>query len=426
MKKEKNKRKRTSSACNIITDFDQIREILDNIDQKDLLDRLSDKKRYMLIDKRITFADVVTSGKGSYGVKDKTKSNFTEKAIENRVEKNKLFYNTNSEIIQYEKKNAKNMVFFCETHQSCIHIPKKMYEFMGLHGEASSNKGFSLNTGKYKTFLVNSCIDSYFDKATTEELLRRYDRLNSKNGHWKIEDISLNEGYFTQIDLHLGVHGLGLVKLDKEFSNLRQAIFAKDKMYVLVEKDESDNCNLYLMFFRNPKFFIIMKRPLPIYIYANDESEEKEDVRESRKGQAKWRDTLAGLAIAANPEDSGLIECPFTNITVDYDNEGTLLRASHILAYAKCKNSDGSINAEKAYDPDNGFLVTANVDALFDKYLITVNPESNEVIKSKMVSSQLIKDLNIVKKIDSSFLSVKKKEYLKYHYDTFKEKEAKR
>ncbi|WP_299761530.1 HNH endonuclease signature motif containing protein [Ramlibacter sp.] len=56
-----------------------------------------------------------------------------------------------------------------------------------------------------------------------------------------------------------------------------------------------------------------------------------------------------------------------------------VLRASHILAWSKCSSY------EEKLDPNNGLLLAANLDALFDRYLITF-AANGELVQSPRIS----------------------------------------
>lgn len=101
-----------------------------------------------------------------------------------------------------------------------------------------------------------------------------------------------------------------------------------------------------------------------------------------------------------------------------------ILRASHIKAYSKCKDGRGDIKVEEAYDLDNGFLVIADVDALFDKYLISVNPDDGKIVTSSLLSKDVLDHLSLKKSVDSRFMSEKKKTYLQIHYNEFEKRRA--
>lgn len=110
--------------------------------------------------------------------------------------------------------------------------------------------------------------------------------------------------------------------------------------------------------------------------------------------------------------------CPFTYITADYNSLKTLYRASHIKSFSKC-------NIDEAYDLNNGLLLCANADALFDKHLITVS-ENKELIFSFLIEhdGQLIQMLRLNNEIFKGILNEKRMRYLEYHREEFLQKEA--
>lgn len=419
--KRQGKRKRNSSNFRIVTDYHQIEEELDVLGQKKLWSELSPKNTYLFVEKILTFADIPTYGKYCYDEKIKKKKDaFSDQSIKQRAESNYLFYLTKSEIAAYELKNKKKKVFFCETKQSNISMPEAFYDFLGLDGGSRANKGTSLNSGIYSTFIVNSCIKDCFEEKITNETFAKLGRTALA----KSIDIDTSN-VFSRVELHIAVHGIG-IKSDEFFHALRGNMFAKDKLCTLVERTADGRYRLFFMVYRNPKFYVLNNRLMPSFLLASYAIEEEDEKKvESRRGQARWRNMLAEYALTLSVEDTSKVVCPFTRIEVQYPAEATLLRASHIKAYAKCKNADDTINLEEAYDRENGFLVTANVDALFDKYLITVKPDGT-VVTSKSVSQSLVFDkLGIVKKIDPKYISEKKKQYLKVHYETFLDRESK-
>ncbi|WP_321918062.1 MULTISPECIES: HNH endonuclease signature motif containing protein [unclassified Paraburkholderia] len=90
-------------------------------------------------------------------------------------------------------------------------------------------------------------------------------------------------------------------------------------------------------------------------IQASKESpERKRMLVEARMGQGKYRDDLL--------KEFGS-SCVVTRLSVV-----GVLRASHIVPYAKSELHEQT-------DPQNGLLLAANVDALFDRYLITFAPD---------------------------------------------------
>lgn len=87
----------------------------------------------------------------------------------------------------------------------------------------------------------------------------------------------------------------------------------------------------------------------------------------------------------------------------------SLLRASHIKPW---RDSD---NKEKL-DPNNGILLSANVDALFDIGLVTFL-DTGELQYSKLLEKDTISQLKLPNKIEKKFKN-SEKAFLKHHRET--------
>ena len=87
-------------------------------------------------------------------------------------------------------------------------------------------------------------------------------------------------------------------------------------------------------------------------------------VVDARRGQGRYRADLLRTF-------SG--RCAVTGLAVR-----EVLRASHALAWALCKTDDQRL------DPNNGLLLSANLDALYDKYLITFTPTGAVVVSPSL------------------------------------------
>ena len=408
----------------IIYDFDAIKEELEINNLKELSSIMKPASKYLLIEKLISFADVTTSRKLRYLTGDKNKSGaFTKEKIEKRIKKNSSFYATFDEMIDWEWKHRSEKVFFCQTKQASIYMPSIFYSFLGVSDPTTRNKPSSNWSGQYQlngkrldVFLCNSSVEKYFTKEATQKTYDKLSRVSSA------DELSIKEGHFTKIDMHVTPHGLGTTA-DKVFAALRNNVFAKDKFVVLVEVKPNGKKQVFVSFFRNPKFFILNDIYNKDYILAKYRDDvDSKGVQESRKGQAKWRDELAEYSISLSADDEGCVECPFTGVRVQYPSESAFLRASHIKAYSKCKDGRGDIKVEEAYDLDNGFLVIADVDALFDKYLISVNPDDGKIVTSCLLSKDVLDHLSLKKSVDSRFMSDKKKIYLQIHYNEFEKR----
>lgn len=107
---------------------------------------------------------------------------------------------------------------------------------------------------------------------------------------------------------------------------------------------------------------------------------EVEAVEKQRRGQVKYRKRL---------EEYWHNRCAVTGIDVP-----EVLRASHAKAWIECETG------EERLSPFNGLLLCANLDALFDKHLISFD-DSGLMLVSKLIPEEQRKLLGIdgVKKI---------------------------
>lgn len=92
---------------------------------------------------------------------------------------------------------------------------------------------------------------------------------------------------------------------------------------------------------------------------------EKSALIKSRVGQGKFRSSL----------EKKWKKCCVTGITVN-----KALRASHIKPWSKCNNTE-------RLDPNNGLLLIANADAIFDSGLISFD-ENGNLIRSPQLSKE--------------------------------------
>lgn len=410
-------------------DFDAVKEELEINNLSELSKNMNQESEYLLIEKMISFADIPTSRKIKYLTEDKTKANaFSKEQIEKRNKGNINFYATFDEMNKWELMNKGT--FFCQTKQASIYMPSVFYEFIDIPNPTtrkkrndnwtnfykSINKDFKLNSSLINCFICNSSVEKYFNNELTQ---KAYNKL----GRDKIsESLTLMDGDFTETDIHITPHGLGKCN-DGVFASLRLNVFAKDKLIVVVEKKINKEINVYFAFYRNPKFFVLNDIYNKDYVLSRySEETHNKDEQETRKGQAKWRDELAEFSLGLSTDDEGFVECPFTGVKVQYPAESAFLRASHIKAYSKCKDAKGEIKIEEAYDLDNGFLVIADVDALFDKYLISVDPITHRIVKANALSKDVIKHLNLKQEVDDKFIGPNKDKYLQLHYQEFKKR----
>ncbi len=409
-------RKRNKSDFKVKYDYQQICEELKVLDMEHVVNQLDPSAQFMLIEKYLTYADIPCFAKFCYTKNDKNKRGaFKSEEIEKRVKKNILFYNDVKDMAKFEIKNKKEKRFFVETKQSNISMPKDFYKFIEVPEPRKQTIDFG---DAFSIYVVKKSLETYFISTKTNTCLNKLGKEETA------KDYDLKDD-FTKIPLSTGVHGIGCEK-NKKFHEIRSNVFAKDKMLTLVEKKNVSgevSYNIYFMFFRNPKFFNIVEESPHYYLGLLFKEEEKTS-EESRTGQAKWRDLLAELEIATKEDNT--VKCPISGCVVNYSHEGTLLRASHIKRYSDCKDANGKIDINEAYDTENGLLITANADALFDKYLISIDPNNGSIVFSKLISKELKTQLKFLRAIEESYLSPKRKVYLEEHYKNFLKKESQR
>jgi|GEM_PF-1748558 hypothetical protein len=124
-----------------------------------------------------------------------------------------------------------------------------------------------------------------------------------------------------------------------------------------------------------------------------DRNKDKETIIKSRVGQGAYRQKLI--------ERWGA-KCSVS----DYSNIDLLI-ASHIKPWKDCNN-------QEAIDPDNGLLLTPNVDSLFDKGLLTFNDDGSIVFSSRLNLVD-IQEFGISNNLKLSDITPKLVEYLSYH-----------
>lgn len=153
------------------------------------------------------------------------------------------------------------------------------------------------------------------------------------------------------------------------------------------------------------------------WIKKIEDLEGKEDkITESvaRQLHSEWKELLAQNMMNLVRQDSRVV-CPFTGVEGDYAKLPMLFIASHIKRFA-----DSSL--KEKYDINNGLLLTANADALFDKYMITVS-EEKELVFSKFLDDDLKRVLNLMEIVMPDVLNEERMGYMKEHRRIFEEKE---
>ena len=361
--------------------------------------------KYTLIYKYLTHSDVIASGKRNE---------------RQGLERNYLNY-LSVEAMQQMVDTGKN---FETAHQSCITVSDTFCEKLGMPSGRGEQR-FVENYGK--VYLVNDTLE-YFSIEYTKQVFEKL----GKDVKWDFDELNLNidkNNELTEINLTYAAHGIGTAR-DVEFHKLRRNLFRNDRLMILIENTDAQN-NVFILLSKNPVFYTILgiKNDKWLKIAEEDikrkeyEMTKKENTAPElvvdRKQQAVWRKRLAEEMMNYTTNEYEVF-CPLTYITVNFENAGTLLRASHIKRYADCTN-------EEKFDLNNGILMCANADALFDKHLFTISA-NGELIFSELIKNErrLINNLLLNQPIFKDILNEQRLHYLEEHRNMFREKEAKR
>lgn len=374
---------------------------------------------YLLIYKYMTHSDLPNKGKRN-GNKES-------------IFKNYLYYLSIEEMMRLEESQETT---FESAKQSNIGLPSNFYTSLGIEQlqrriGAQKTQHNHIRINDYAdVYLVNDTM-KYFNGLYTKRVL---DKLG-KQPTWYNDDIDVNlleDSDFTPIELSHAIHGIG-TSADIEFSKLRLNIFKNDVLIILIESKPNFKKNVFILLEKNPIFFtLIGETNLSWQKYAEKQQQIQEskllgdtavssdEIEKTRKQQSKWRDLLAKEMMNYSVND-GEIFCPFTYLTCNYDELGTLFRASHIKAYTECDN------AQEAFDINNGLLLCANADALFDKHLITISEEKELVFSFLLKNNfKLINNLLLNQPIFKLVLNDERMKYMSIHRKEFYAEEEKR
>ena len=398
-----------ASRINLVYNTDKIREYLmyKSDTMSDYLTKNQDDE-FILLVKQISHSDLTSAGK-------RTK-------IEQPFSKNYLYYLTADEMEEMDRIDNRP---FVTAHQSNIGVPKNIiYDFLSVSDpDESGDEHFKIND-YCEVFLVNDTL-KYF---TIDYSFKIFEKLN-KVPNWNKDEFRIKlQGDFTPIDLSIAAHGIG-VSANLEFDKLRRSIFKSDTMMLLLSKDKYNKLKMFIMFEKNPSFFTLIgegNKSWEKYLEQNNKQEMFEllkqdklsvgEYEKTRKNQSKWRLLLAEEMMGYTTNENEIF-CPLTYITVNFDSAGTLFRASHIKGFADC-------NVDEAFDINNGIIMVANADALFDKHLITIEDDGT-IIFSYLLdrNGKLKQELRLNEKVFKAILNDERKHYLEYHRDVFKAKE---
>lgn len=180
--------------------------------------------------------------------------------------------------------------------------------------------------------------------------------------------------------------------LEKDEKTKSLLLYFELVRYEKLSDVEKNNIFKYSEFNNIKNFESIINDEIP-----SSEIETKRALIKVRWQQGQWRKELL------NKYQNG---CVLTNI-----KHNDLLIASHIKPYSKCKK-------EEACDIENGLLLSALADKLFDKGLMTFDQNGKIIFSKQLEHNNDI--LKIQEHIDINFnliMTEKMRSYMKYHYD---------
>ena len=160
--------------------------------------------------------------------------------------------------------------------------------------------------------------------------------------------------------------------------------------------------SLRLVLRRMQELFVALP-PTPIEIYNTRwhqivagglSATETEETVKQRVGQDVYREALMNYWKGA---------CSVTECTIP-----EILRASHAKEWKNCTT------AEERLDVYNGFLLSANLDALFDKGLISFDDEGKIMLSSQLNESELER-IGVYSDMHLRWVDAHHLPYLKYH-----------
>ncbi|MDY0278901.1 MAG: HNH endonuclease signature motif containing protein [Acholeplasma sp.] len=348
-------------------------------------------------------------------------------------EDNLLYYLSVKEMIDIELRECRP---FETTHQSNIGMQKDFWTDLGMMNPRET-VNFDIDEKRIDNFanvyLVNDTL-RYFCSYYTHRIFKKMHK--SLKTHQSNEfnsnkiDLNLDEGPLTKIKLTQAVHGIG-ISTDIQFSKLRHHMFKNDILFLIIEKN-SKGKNLYIIPVKNPRFFTLIGETNEIWEqYKHLENQKiqrsasllgyNQEEAFVRQYQDRWRNQLAEEMMNFTTKDREVF-CPVTYISANFDTVGTLFRASHIKSY-----SDS--NMDEKYDLNNGLLLVANADALFDKHLISIS-ENKQLLYSFLIEQDALlkQKLLINQDIFKEVLNDERMRYIAVHRQIFffKEEERKR
>lgn len=199
--------------------------------------------------------------------------------------------------------------------------------------------------------------------------------------------------------------------IDKGTNNSSSRWFKLEDIIDVIENKEykmNNKKNMYIVPWEKLKWFfdnILRKEYLTMISDEISKINLLDLKNENTKKYKKYRRLFRELLISNRGVECEILTC---NISIV-----ELLIASHIKP-VNCIVNDNTLDTQQKIkeicDPNNGFLLCPNHDALFDKFLITFNSEGTIKI-SKSIINQVL-DFNLI--LDEKCINISDKQVIKY------------
>lgn len=399
----------------------------------------------ILIRKYLTHSDLLTRGK------------YTDKDFKNY----RLYYQNSEELAELAKKQK-----VATAKQSNIRVPSIFYDVLKLKRyKENGNRQYDILKDSERSVFIPKDSLEHFNLLEFNKLCKINDKCEyDKKINLELTDFGNKcneekEDCIKLDSLHIAAHGIG-TKNDKLFHGIRSFVFKGDVLNILLLNDSNE---IYLFFERNEMYFKLLSKKVPIWSdYSEDDKKsivfslalneldicrkidedqhgeinkiieeyeknynktivsclQEERAPKKRWYQKKWKEVLLKLD-EVRYSSTGKAVCAITNISGEYDKLGKLFIASHIKPYYQCISEQ---KYDEAFDPHNGLILCANMDALFDRHLISID-QQGRILKSVAVKKI---DWKIAqrsfKKINSYYLTKERLSYLGVHEQEFNNK----
>lgn len=277
---------------------------------------------------------------------------------------------------------------------------------------------FDSDDNVFITIDINNEYRYHVDKTYIKNLFNAYDELTKEIKYFAYTNGSNSISIFNaspnlKIQNSIGLNDKGFIySFIKVKENQYKYVGKYIKKEIFIEEIEQDNKKYDVMYFclsRINQLNDIQIQEIQKYSeYSDIKSFEKIMDRENINNEerkvlvkSRWNQGVFRNLLIKKYNNT----CPLTNI-----KHNDLLIASHIKPYSKCSR-------EESIDEDNGILLSALADKLFDKGLISFDNDGNIIYSNKLCEIDLVKIKEHIKDNNKLNLTFKMSHYMKYHRD---------